>query len=244
MNNGIHVAYSGMKAQMEALDLLANNLANVNTAGFKEQRTFFSLMNQTIGDAGGQTPGGAANGRVKISEGGLNLQDGLLRETGRDLDVALVGAGFLTVQTDRGMRFTRNGNLRTDARSVLCTSEGHPVLGEQGPIRLGPGKVSITETGEVLLDNQPVERLKLAAFGNGGDLVREGNSLFAPAGPGAQPAAADVSVRQGFLEQSNVNPVQATIRLVEIMRHFEAIQKSLNLMINDLDAKAIARLGR
>ena len=181
MHSGIYTAYSGLKAQMEALDILASNLANVNTTGFKEQKAFFSALNLAL-DTPDATPlDSAINTHAVLSESAMNLQDGSLVETHRDLDLALVGNGFLTVETPGGVRYTRNGNLVTDARSVLCTADGNPVLGERGRIVLGPGKVDINQDGEILVAGTRVDRLKLASFDNPAALLREGGSLLAPA---------------------------------------------------------------
>ena len=245
MHSGIYTAYSGLKAQMEALDLLANNLANANTTGFKEQKAFFSALNTAMGSLEASPLEAAINSHAVLAESSLNVMGGSLLQTDRELDLALVGDGFLTVETPAGIRYTRNGNLMTDSRSVLCTAEGHPVIGERGRIVLGPGKVGINEDGEVLVNSVRIDRLKLASFENPAKLLRQGNSLFAPiSGEQLPKAATGVTVRQGYQEQSNVNPVLATVRMVEIMRHFEAIQKSVTLMFNEMDAKSIERLGR
>jgi flagellar basal-body rod protein FlgF len=244
VNNGIYTAYSGMKAQMEALDLLANNLANINTTGFKEQKAFYTLLNDS--QSGTQAPlESAVQSHAVLAEAAFNLANGSLLETGRELDVALAGPGFLTVQTPAGLRYTRNGNLQTNASSQLVTVEGFPVLGERGAITLGPGKVEISEQGEVVVDGRQVDRLKMATFDNSVRLMREGDTLLAaPQGaPESRPADA-TAVKQGFLEQSNVNPVLSTVRMVEIMRHFEAIQKCMSMISNVVDAKSIEKLSR
>ena len=245
MHSGIYTAYSGLKAQMEALDLLANNLANTNTTGFKEQKAFFAALNTAMGSPEASPLEDAINRHAVLAESSLNVTGGSLLQTDRELDVALVGDGFLTVETPAGIRYTRNGNLMTDSRWVLCTAEGHPVIGERGRIVLGPGNIGINENGEVLVNRVRIDRLKLASFENPAALRRQGNSLFAPVSGDQLPkAATGVTVRQGYQEQSNVNPVLATVRMVEIMRHFEAIQKSVTLMFNEMDAKSIERLGR
>jgi flagellar basal body rod protein FlgG len=228
---------------MDALDTLANNLANVSTAGFKEQKAFFTALNLALGGADAPQVDSAINTHEVLAQNALNLADGSVVETGRDLDVALVGNGFLTVETPAGVRYTRNGNLMTDSKSELCTSDGFPVLGTQGRIVLSPGKVGINEDGEISVDGTPVDRLQLSTFDDPASLIPEGSSLLAPAGSDqvAKPASG-VTVKQGFQEQSNVNPVLATVRMVEIMRRFEAIQKSISLMFNDMDSKAIETL--
>jgi len=243
VHSGIYTAYSGLKAQMEALDILAGNLANVNTTGFKEQKAFFSALNLALDAPGATTLDSAMNTHAVLAESALNLSGGSLVATHRDLDLALVGNGFLTVETPGGTRYTRNGNLVTNGGSVLCTADGNPVLGETGRIVIGPGKVNINQDGEVLVAGMRVDRLKLVAFDNPAALGREGNSLLYPGDQPPNPAPG-VSVRQGYQEQSNVNPVLATVRMLEIMRHFEAIQKGVQLIYNEMDAKSIEKLGR
>jgi len=230
---------------MDALDLLANNLANVNTAGFKEQRAFFSLMERLNAAATGDELAAVVNNRPVLGGSVLDLSNGAILPTGRDLDLALVGQGFLSIQSPGGVRYSRNGNLTTNSRGQLVTSEGFPVLGEKGAITLGPGKVEMGENGDVRVNSVFVDRLKLVGFPDTSRLQREGNSLFLlPPGSPEPGLASETSVRQGFIEQSNVNPMTATVRMVEIMRHFEAIQKSLNLVSNVLDAKSIEKLSR
>ncbi len=241
MNSGIYTAYSGLKGQMEALDMLANNLANINTTGFKEQKAFYSLLDRSA--ASSDTLEAAINGQAALAEAAFNFENGPLVQTGRDLDVGLVGPGFLCVQTPAGIRYTRNGNLQVNARSQLVTADGLPVLGERGAIVLGPGKVEIDERGEIRVGGAVVDRLKLAAFDDPLRLRREGSTLYASAGAEAR-AAESVGVRQGYLEQSNVHAVTSTVRLVEIMRRYEAIQKSLSLISNTMDQKAIEKLSR
>jgi flagellar basal-body rod protein FlgF len=244
VHNGIYTAFSGLQAQMDALDMLANNLANINTAGFKEQKSFFASLKQELDSPDASEPESALDRAVSAGSA-LNLSDGALVETHRDLDVALAGNGFLTVETPGGIRYTRNGNLITNANSVLCTSEGFPVLGEGGQITLGPGKVAINQDGEILVNGSRIDRLKISSFDNPASLRSEGSSLLIPAQNGqvAKPASG-VVIRQGFQEQSNVNPMLTTVRMVEIMRQYEAIQKGISLMFNELDAKAIEKLPR
>lgn len=241
MDSGIYTAFSGLRAQLNALDVLANNLANVNTPGFKEEKTFFTVLEQVNAARGAVSQ--AANSQSVAWQSGTSQVAGSLQSTQRDLDVALTGNGFLTVATDAGERYTRNGSLTLNSSSVLTTAQGLPVLGEKGPITLGPGRIVINESGEVLLEGTRVDRLKLTAFENPGALQHEGNSLLAPL-PGARTTPSDVRFRQGHLELSNVNPVTAVVGLVNISRQFESMQKSLHLIVNDINSKSIERLGR
>jgi len=251
VDNGIYTAFSGLRAQMEALDVLAHNLANVNTTGFKEQKTFYTMMNQAMDPGDQVTPPGAP--QLVLTGSALNLTGGSLLETRRDLDIAMTGNAFLAIQTDSGVRYTRNGNLMTDGQLGLTTAEGHPVLGERGPIRLGPGKVEISREGEIWILREgefPVnkvraDKLRLVSIEDPGALQKIGNSLFAfsEGSPAPAPAPAP-EIKQGFLEQSNVNPMLATVRMVEIMRHFESIMRGLNLIANEMNSKSIKTLGR
>ena len=233
-----------MKAQMEALDMLANNLANMNTAGFKEQKSFFTILSDSIGSTSSNDLHPLFPERTVQTNAALNLVDGMLQTTQRDLDIALMGDGFLEVSTPRGIRYTRNGSLSVNAKSQLATVDGLPVMGEKGPILIGPGKLNITEQGEVFVNDIRTGRLKVVSPDNPGLLLKEGNSLLIPSDPGAQAKPGSAVVRQGFLEQSNVNAVTSVVEMVGIMRRFEAIQKTVNLLLNDVDAKSIEKLGR
>jgi len=245
VNSGLYTAYSGLKARSDALEILANNLANVNTTGFKEERAFFSLLDESSKALDNAGTLGAAVNRNVLAHQALNPAEGSLISTGRDLDVAIEGNGFLVAQTPQGIRYTRNGNLHLNSQAVLTTSEGFPILGTSGkPITLGPGQIDISSDGEVSLKGAAVDRLKIVTFPDLSTLEKEGNSLFIARGGRAGEKAPEAAVKSRYLEQSNVNAVSAIVQMVDILRHFEAIQKSVNLLMNDLNSKAIERLGR
>jgi flagellar basal-body rod protein FlgF len=245
MNSGIYTAVSGMKAQMDALDILSNNLANLNTAGFKEEKAFFTLLQEEMNPADSGEVNSALSGQKVIAQSALNSSNGSLVLTHRDLDIALTGDGFLTVETPQGVRYTRNGSLLLDSKSVLTTAEGFPLLGEGGrSISLGPGKININDDGEVFLNDARVDRLKIVSFQNSSPLVQEGSSLLSSQGGKTSEKPSEAKVCQGYLEQSNVNPVSAVVSMVGILRQFESLQKSVNLVMNDLNSKSIDRLGR
>ena len=245
MNSGIYTAYSGMQAQANALDVLANNLANVNTPGFKEEQTFFTLLQESVHEAENQNPLNAAINNPVTVQSTFSNEKGSTVNTYRDLDIAIEGDGFLVIQAPQGIRYTRNGNLHMNSLGILTTSEGFPVLSsENKPINLGPGKVQIGERGDIKLDETDVDRLKLVRFENLSYLEKEGSSLFNSRKGQDIELESDAKVRAGFLEQSNVNPVQAVVRMVSILRNFEAIQKSMNLITNDMNKKAIETLSR
>ncbi len=244
MNSGIYTAFSGMKAQLDALEVLANNLANINTTAFKEGKAFFTYLNQSLDASQRPDDFNVTVNRSVLTREALNAEAGSLVSTNRELDIAIEGDGFLQIQTPRGFRYTRNGNLHLNAQSVLTTSEGFPVIGTSGrPITLSRGAVHISQDGEVSLDNNPVDRLKLVSFDDLSALAKEGNSLFVSRSAEDAGKISNAKIRSGYLEQSNVNAVSSIVQMVNILRHFEAIQKSINLEMNDMNAKAIEKLG-
>jgi flagellar basal-body rod protein FlgF len=245
MNSGIYTGYSGLRAQSDALEILANNLANLNTTGFKEEKSFFTYINQSLAASQNSGDLNATINQSIQARSFLNNEAGSLNATNRNLDIAIAGNGFLAVQTPHGIRYTRNGSLNLNAQSVLTTADGYPVLGANGrAITLGPGKIDIGEEGDVSLDGEKVDRLKIAAFDDVSVLEKEGNSLFISKKGQEAVKSSDAKIKSGYLEQSNVNPIASIVRMVDIMRHFEAIQKSINLIMNDINPKAIDKLGR
>ena len=245
MNSGIYTAYSGMKAHSDALDIAANNLANINTIGFKSDRSFNTLLRESIADSGSPAEIGQTVNRSIRTDRSINYSDGVIASTGRDLDVAIRGDGFLTVQTARGERYTRNGNMHLDANSTLRTADGNPVIGVSGrPITLGPGEIQISDNGSVRLNGNEVDRLKVVVFQDISQLEKEGESLFFSKGGQAPTVRTDAVVRSGYLEQANINAVRSMVDMISIMRQFEAIQKSVAHEMNDMNSKVIERLGR
>jgi flagellar basal-body rod protein FlgF len=244
MNSGIYTGYSGLKAQSDALEILSNNLANLNTTAFKEETAFYTYLDPSAG-ASQQTANlnGAITQSIRVGSA-VNLAEGSMSVTKRDLDIAIEGNGFLVANTPRGIRYTRNGNLNLNAQSVLVASDGSPVIGESGkPITLGPGKITISENGDVSLDNVQVDRLKIVSFDDLSALKKEGSSLFVSRADRSLEKSSDAKIKSGYLEQSNVSPISSIVRMVEIQRHFEAIQKSI-LEMNNINSKAIEKLGR
>jgi len=234
-----------MKAHADALEITANNLANINTVGFKKDRTFTTVLRESISDSGIPEGIGLTVNKSVRTDRGIDYSDGDILSTGRNLDVAIRGDGFLTVQTPRGERYTRNGHLHLDANSTLRTADGNPVLGTSGrPITLGPGEVFIADNGGVYLDGEEIDRLRVVVFQDRSQVEKEGESLFFSNDGGKPAIRTDMVVRSGYLEQANVNAVSSMVEMINIMRHFEAIQRSVGHEMNDMNAKVIERLGR
>ena len=243
MNSGFFAAFAGLVARTEALGLAANNLANISTPGFKAQREFYTLM--TAANNRPLLPiNQAINDFAVLGGASLDLSPGNLEPTGNDLDLAIEGPGYFTVQTPAGVRYTRNGSFRLSASGQLVTHNGDPVLGEKGPIEIPNGPVSISSDGTVSVRGTIVARLSLADLPPGTTLSLEGNSyLFAPAGTRRE--STDSNVRQGVLESSNINPALGAVSLIELQRTVGMLQRALaifNTEFNRIAAEDLARV--
>ena len=235
-------AAGGMRARMESLDMLANNLANTETGGYKSDREFYNLY--VSAEAGGAENGSAATLPV-IERPWTDFSQGSLRATGSDLDLALSGKGFFAVDGPSGSLFTRNGSFRVAADGSLVTSEGYAVRTVSGGgIKVQPsGAVVVTADGAVRQNGQTLGSLEIADFADSSALVKQGASYFHTA-MASQPATA-VKVEQGKLESSNVGAAESAVRLVAVMRQFEMLQKAATLgaQMNKQTIEEVARVA-
>jgi flagellar basal-body rod protein FlgG len=245
MDSGLYAAYSGLKATADILDVLANNLANANTTAFKSDETFLRIYNHAI-SAKGAGPLDRAINDSSVVRGSLsNFAPGPITTTGNELDVAIEGKGFLVVQGPSGTYYTRNGNLHVNGEGSLVTAEGYSVLGEGGPIQIPAGRVVITASGEIEVDGNSVDTLKVVDFKDRAALEKVGNSHFRSRGPEAvamEPS--QTTIRQGCLEQSNVNPVKQMMLMIDAMRQFESLQKTIFTLMNSINERSINQVGR
>jgi flagellar basal-body rod protein FlgG len=234
-----------MKAQMDALEVASNNIANVNSIGFKSDLTFYSALNKELsGSQGDESLEGTINRSVK-AETVMDFSDGLMVPTGRPLDVAINGDGFLTVETPRGIRYTRNGSLNINQDGILSNSEGCPIIGISGePITLGQGNINICANGDVMLNGAFVDRLKIVTVEDRNKLSKEGSSLLLYRSDKEPKILENPNIKSENLEKSNVSAISSMVEMVSIMRQFEAIQKCISLEMNEMNSKAIEKLGR
>lgn len=239
MAGGAYVALSGLRSRSEHLDRLASDLANAGTSGYKAERSTTSAAERATFDRALQSAIDVAPGPSRF-----DLRAGAIATTGRELDLAIAGQGFFVIDTPAGPRYTRNGHFERAADGMLVTEDGFAVAGENGPITLGTGALSIAEDGTIRTGATIAGRVRLVQFDDAVPLAREGGSRFrAPAGAPVT-AATNATVHGGSLEKSNVSVVDRVAELTEVTRTFEALQRGVSLLMNDIDGRAITELGR
>ena len=238
MPGGAFSALTGMRSRLEDLDRLAVDLANVSTPGYKTERLAKRFVDRS---EFGQILESAVD--VVTTGTKIDFRSGTIATTGRDLDVAIDGRGFFEVETERGPRYTRNGSFHRSADGLLTTAEGEPILGQSGQITVGSGPVSINADGTIRSGGAVAGRLRIVEFESEKDLIRESGSRFR-ALTGAQPEEVDARVIGGALEQSNVSIVDRMAALTDLTRGFEALQRGVSVLMNDLDSRVISELTR
>jgi flagellar basal body rod protein FlgG len=233
------VAASGMRSRMESLDLLANNVANASTTGYKADREFYNLyLSQDAGTEGAVT-------MPVVERPWVDLAQGVLQPTGNALDVALSGCGFFSVAGPHGPLYTRNGNFHL-SNGTLVTAEGYAVTGTGGIAitASGRGPLEISADGSVRQDGNLIGQLQVVDFPAGSALAKQGATYFSAADPALRPApAAGTTVEQGKLEGSNSGTADAAVRLVNVMRQFEMLQKAVSLGA-DMNKEAIEQVAK
>ena len=239
VNFGLSQAVRSGLSQDARYDMIANNLANIETPGYKgDMMSFDEALDEVVT---------------------TDYANGQMRHTGNPLDVSVSDGLFFTVDTPGGIRYTRNGSFSLNSEGVLITSNGHPVQGQNGPITINGSNVEINEAGDVMVDGQNVDTLKIVnlggddiddgwIFGEQGsrleDLKKEGTSYFRIEGNNENlPQAENVQVMHKTLEQSNVSAMNQMVRLIETQRSYEAYHKIIKAFM-ETDAKAVSDVGR
>ena len=265
MIRGLYTGASGMAAQQVRLDAISNNLANVDTNGYKRDtavhKAFAQLLLRRMGDDGSlRNPFGSSDLSPVIGSVGTGVENnelftqfdqGAMKETQSDFDLALEGKGFIAIQTPYGERYTRNGSFVLGKEGYLETKEGYPVLGENGPIQIKENNFQVDKDGNVWINesykNDPfrlvsreentwdhivkLDKLKIVQFENDRFAAKQGSSLWASTqesgeakilAPGSRP-----KVIQGFVEASNVNPILEMVNMIDVNRAYEANSKAI-----------------
>jgi flagellar basal-body rod protein FlgF len=221
MENTLYIALSYQTVMQRQMDVIANNIANASTAGFKgEQMMFVEYLADTVG-----------KNDVSFVQDIAVLRDyreGAFTKTDNPLDVAISGKGWLVVDTPGGMRYSRNGNLQIDSKNTLTTATGHPVLGDNSrPITMPTTwrNLVISPDGTISADNQQVGRLKVVSFENEQLLRKDSESLYVTDAP-ALPAP-KARVVQGMIEGSNVKPIVEMTNMMTALREFQSAQQMI-----------------
>lgn len=234
MSNVVYAALSRQIALDRELSIIANNIANADTSGFRREEPIFTEYVLRL-------TGSPSISETRIGAASFDEDQGVFVETGSPLDAAIEGPGWFQVETPRGERLTRAGTFTQSPEGVLTTPEGYPVIGEGGQIQLpaNASTIAISEDGMISADGAIIGRLALFDA-NPTTMQRDGDTLFV--------ATAEITalefpkVRQGFVEKSNVNPVIEIARLVEVQRAFEMSQQ-LAADEDDRIKRAIQTLG-
>jgi flagellar basal-body rod protein FlgF len=225
-------AASGLRARTETLDMLANNLANAATSGFKSDHEFYNLyVSPDVQASPFEGPGSPTTVPV-IEKNWTDFSQGTLVRTDNKLDLALTGKGFFTARGPSGPLYTRNGSFRLSAKGELVTSEGYPLLTEDNKTiqSQSDNPLQVSSDGEVLQDGQTLGKLRLVDFSSSAPVGKFGSTYFQMSDPQAKPMlASGLQVEQGKLESSNVSPAESAVRLVNVMRQFEMLQRAITL---------------
>lgn len=250
MQNGLLVGLSRQVVLSRELDVVANNIANINTTGFKADGAVFEEYIAPTARIGGATGADSRVSFVRDRATWVDLTQGPIDRTGNPLDVAIDGAGYLAVQTPRGERYTRNGAMQINAAGQLVTAEGYQVLGEAGPIIFQPkdrnisisgdGTISVRE-GDAPADTQR-GKLRIVGFDAPGRLQKDGASTFAAPETVTQQPVANVKFVQGAVEKSNVRAVSEMTRMIEVTRSYTQVATMLSQQ-SDMRRSAIEKLA-
>jgi flagellar basal-body rod protein FlgF len=249
MENALLVGLSRQMTLQRQLDVVANNIANVNTSGYKSDQ---SLFEEYLTSGAHEDNFIGRDRRVSYVQDRATFRDftqGPSELTKNPLDIAINGNGFLAVQTQGGERYTRDGNLQMNNVGQLVTASGDPVLGASGPIVFQPTDhdINISPDGTVTVlegtsrADSVRGKLRLVSFADAQSLLKQGGNLFA-AGASAPQQDLKSTVQQGFVEKSNVNAVAEMSRMMEVMRTYTQIS-TLMQQQNDLQKSAIEKLA-
>ena len=235
-----YIALSGLRARVDELDRLAADIANIGTVGYKSTRDTRAAAERDVF-------GNALQTAIDTTHGGRRLDTtaGALAMTGRPLDLSIDGDGFFVVETPNGPRYTRDGSFDIGPDRQLVTTGGLVVQGTGGPITLaeGEGEIHVDQDGSVWTGTTKAGQLSVVTFADTGALVQEQGALLRA--DGQTPTAMETPIVQsGSLEQSNVSMADRMASLTSVSRGFEALQKAISLMMNDMTGRAIDQLGK
>lgn len=257
MVRGIESTVSGMLGNLNLNDIIANNLANINTPGFKQTlATFKNIENtnvQRIDTSEGYQKYNGSLGTLSVGSTldstVFDFKQGNIRQTGSTYDLAIKGDGFFTVRTPQGDAYTRNGSFMRNEKGLLTTAEGYPVLGnDNSPIEINSKSTDnfkVDTEGNVIVNGAITAKLQLVDFGNKNTLEQQGSSLYKVANgqPNTMTTASNYQINQGAIESSNANVVECMVNSINCTKSYEMMQKTMEYSDKTLN-KATGELGR
>ena len=235
-------AASGLRTSLQSLDMLANNLANTQTSGYKLDREFYDLYtSQDALNGGSYDP----TQMPFIDKNYTDFTQGGLQQTSNQLDFAIAGDGFFAVAGPAGPLYTRSGNFRMSVTGQLLTQDGYTVSDNTGrPIQLDPAQsVNVDPQGAIQQGGQTVGQMGITSFTNLNELSKQGATYFQFNGLPTDIKAATGEIQQGRIEGSNVGSAESAVRLVSVMRQFEMLQKAISIG-TDMNKEAIEEVAR
>ena len=244
MIRSLYTAATGMLAQQEKMDVLVNNITNIGTTGFKKDglvtSAFESMLIQRIGD-GSATAIGEMSLGTKIEQQYTDFTQGAMEQTDRELDFALNGDGYFVISGPKGTMYTRDGNFTVSFDGYLVTNDGNRVMGADGAIYVGSGSVALDESGNIAVDGTAAGTLRIVAFLDNTGLNKVGNNLYTTTQAPVLPA--DMAVKQGWLEGSNVDMATEIVEMMSVNRTYEINQRIIKMLDETLE-KTVNEVGR
>lgn len=249
MLEGIKQSSDAMLSLQANLETVANNIANANTAGFKQDVgvTFSAVYNSAMANAGFLQAGGAESMGDDLGYATMvNFKTGALKKTDNPSHLAIVddkGVNFFTLKSEDGILFTRNGEFRFNSEGYLTTKEGLKVMGQHGAIKINSPNFKIDKDGVVFVDEKEVDKILITSFKDVKYLKKIGNNNFQAYDAAGAHVANKYGIAQGYIETSNVNALKEMVEMMQIMRTYEANQKMLQNADQSL-SKTVNEVGR
>ncbi len=235
MYKGIYIILSGAVTKQSHMDIIAQNIANANTSGYKKERVAFKDYMLPVDNKSPLIPDGRA--MSEISNVATDFSKGVLMETGNPMDLAINGDGFFALEGDK---YTRGGSFKISGDGYLTTQDDIKVLGSGGPISVKGVKIEVSSSGEVFVDGTSTDTLKLVDFSDKGALKKLNGGVFTAADRGEEVKS---QVAQGYLEASNVDVIKEMVQMITTLRDFETYQKMIHAF-DEAAAKVTSEMGK
>lgn len=244
MDPAYYVAAGSLKARSYQLELVANNLANTSTVGYKPEKSFFTVYNKAKAQGRGLALSPYVDDGTVLAESGTDFSQGTLRKTGRTLDLSLQGNGFFVLQTAQGPRATRDGQFQMGKDGQILAMDGSALLGKNNrPIQIDPsgGAVTVLADGTVQQGTETVGEIMIKAYATPNALKKAGVNRYDPSG--SKEGEASATITQGSLEDSGVDVATCMIDMIRLNRMYEMSMKVASTIVNDMDGKSISDIS-